>query len=406
MRRKPVLIPLVSIALLVIGVALYIFVFKPSPTSTSPTQTPNKEETPTKSTDQKAAEPKKTRIIATGDFIGHDAINKQAKIDNGYSYAPFMDQMKPLFDKSDIRFCNQATLVGGEQFAITGYPSFNSPAQFAKDMAGVGCNLINTASNHSADKSQAVIDANVAIWQGVPGMLGVAGQYSSAAEQQKIVTFDVDGLKYAFLAYTTYSNSPPQTMYGVNMYSRERVASQVAAAKAGGATFVVVSMRWGTEYSQSVNAYQVAESQYLADLGVQLVLGHGPHVLEPVKRLTGKGGNETVVWYSLGNFLHAQLESETLFNGVAVMEIDPKTAAITTIGFLPIYMHYEWTSDQAARQDLLARKNFELVPLERADDLLARSLVASAKETQLNRIKTTLNTFTQVPLLTLAELEL
>lgn len=405
MRKTRVIILVVCIVLGVVGASVYFFVLKKG-TSTPANQASNTDTVQTKPSENKIAEPKKTRFIATGDFIGHDAINKQAKTENGYSYAPFMDQMKPLFSASDIRFCNQATLIGGEQFAITGYPSFNSPAQFAKDMAGVGCNLINTASNHSADKSQAVIDANVTIWNNIPNTLAVAGQYSSATEQQKIATFEVDGLKYAFLAYTTYSNSPPQTAYGVNMYSREKVASQVAAAKAAGAQFVVVSMRWGTEYSQSINAYQVAESQYLADLGVQLVLGHGPHVLEPVKRLNGKDGNETVVWYSLGNFLHAQLESETLFNGVAIMDIDPKTAKITAIGFLPIYMHYEWTSDQAARQDLLARKNFELVPLEKADDLLAKSLVASAKEAQLQRIQTTLNTFTQVPSRTLAELGL
>jgi poly-gamma-glutamate synthesis protein (capsule biosynthesis protein) len=405
MRKTRIITLVVCLALGVASASMYFFVLKKEAPLTA-TQTSNVDNTQTKSAEDKTAEPKKTRFIATGDFIGHDAINKHAKTESGYSYAPFMDQMKPLFSSADIRFCNQATLVGGEQFAITGYPSFNSPAQFAKDMAGIGCNVINTASNHSADKSQAVIDANVTLWNNIPNTLAVAGQYSSAAEQQKIATFEVDGMKYAFLAYTTYSNSPPQTAYGVNMYSRERVASQVATAKAAGAQFIVISMRWGTEYSQSVNAYQVAESQYLADLGVQLVLGHGPHVLEPVKLLTGKDGNETVVWYSLGNFLHAQLEPETLFNGVAVMDIDPKTAKITAVGFLPIYMHYEWTSDQAARQDLLARKNFELVPLEKADDLLAKSLVASAKEMQLQRIQTTLNTFTQVPLRTLAELGL
>jgi poly-gamma-glutamate synthesis protein (capsule biosynthesis protein) len=271
-------------------------------------------------------------------------------------------------------------------------------------MAGVGCNVINTASNHSSDKTQAVIDANVAIWQKIQGTLTVAGQNSSEDGKQKVHYFEVDGMKYAFLAYTTYSNATPPTTYGVNMYSRDFASRQIEEAKAAGATFILVSMRWGTEYSQQVNAYQLSESQFLADKGVNVIVGHGPHVLEPVKRLKGSGGNDTIVWYSLGNFLHAQLEAETLFNGIAVMDIDPKTGSVQTVGFLPTYMHYDWTAQQAASEDLLSRKNFELVPVEKANDLFKKSQLKTTIQAQQDRIKNTLNTFTDVKMLTLSDL--
>lgn len=349
--------------------------------------------------------PKTTRFIATGDFIAHEALNYRAKASDGsYSYGPFMDQMKPVLAKSDIRFCNQATLVGGEKFGVTGYPSFNAPAQFAADMVGVGCNVINTASNHSSDKSQAVIDANVALWQSLQGTLTVAGQNSSEDGKQTVHYFEVDGLKYAFLAYTTYSNNTPPTSYAVSMYSRDFAGKQIAAAKQAGAKFIIVSMRWGTEYSQGINSYQTAEAQYLADNGASLVLGHGPHVLEPVQRLKGTLGNETIVWYSLGNFLHAQLEAETLFNGIAVIDIDPKTATITSVGFLPTYMHYDWSASDAAAQNLLARKNFELVPLENAADLFKSSQLKTTITAQKDRLTKTVNTYTQVKVLSVNDL--
>ncbi len=350
---------------------------------------------------------KTTRFIAAGDFIAHDALNLQAKNDEGqYNYYQFMDQMKPVMSSADIRFCNQSTLVGGEKFGVTGYPSFNAPEAFANNMVDVGCNLINTASNHSSDKNQSVIDSNVALWQKIQGTLTVVGQNSSDEARQRVNYFVIDGLKYAFLAYTTYSNSTPPASYSVNMYSREFAKLQVAAAKAAGAKFIIVSMRWGTEYSEGVNGYQLSESQYLADLGVKLVLGHGPHVLEPVKRLTGTGGNETLVWYSLGNFLHAQLEPETLFNGIAVLEIDPKNASIISAGFLPTYMHYDWTAEEAKKQDLLARKNFELVPLEKATELFKSSHLNTTIDAQEKRISSTLNMFTSIPILNLKDIGL
>jgi len=401
-RHKRAYIALSITVIVAVVVGYVLVVRKPSHRNDTTSKAPTKS-----SPSKEQAKRTTTRLIATGDTIGHDALNNAAKqADGTYTYAAFMDQMKPILSSSQINFCNQSTLVGGEQFPITGYPSFNAPTALAKDMAGVGCNLINTASNHSSDKTQEVIDANVALWDTIPGTLAVVGQNRSLSEKNKVHTFDVDGLTYAFLAYTTYSNSPPATNYGVNMYSRDFATAQITEAKQRGAKFIIVSMRWGTEYSQGVNAQQLAESQYLADQGVKLILGHGPHVLEPVKKLQGAGGNETLVWYGLGNFLHAQLESETLFNGLAVMEIDPKTATISSVGFLPTYMHYDWTADQAARQDLLARKNFELVTLETAEPLFSHSQLKTTIDAQKTRLQKTLNTYTTVPFVTAKDLGL
>lgn len=345
-----------------------------------------------------------TRLIATGDFIAHDAINADAKTANGYDFSRFVAPMEPLFRSAGIRFCNQATLVGGEAFGVTGYPIFNAPESFIDAMVGVGCNVINTASNHSSDKTQDVIDANVALWQKESDILAVAGQSSSEAQKQKVSTFEVDGLQYAFLAYTTYSNTPPKNSYGVSMYDRKFAEQQVKEAKAKGARFIIVSMRWGTEYSPEVTAYQRAEAAYLASLDVDLVLGHGTHVLAPVEVLPKPSGGNMYVWYGLGNFLHAQVEPETIYNGVAVIEIDAKTASVQQVGFLPTYMHYDWTKEQAASQQLQARKNFLLMPLEQADTYIKNSFLNAIPEEQQKRITSLLSMYTPVPLLTLEQL--
>src|SRR3989344_97444 len=338
--------------------------------------------------------PDRIRLIATGDFIAHDAVNKNAEKDGSYDYLQFMKDFEPVFQTADIRFCNDPILNGGKQFGITGYPNFNSPTEFVDDMNRLGCNLVNTASNHSFDKTQAVIDASVDAWAKQGNLLAVAGQNKNPEQHDMVHMFEVKGVKFAFLSYTTYLNKGTSpNNFGVNMFSKDFASKQIAEAKAAGAKVIIVSMRWGTEYSSAVNAAQKSNAQFLADQGVSLVLGHGPHVLQPVDKLKGSGGNETVVWYSLGNFLNTQEPAESLFGALGVVDFKASDGSISSIGYLPTYMHYEWTQQQKAAGDLLARKNLRMYLLEDAtQDMIDKNQLSTSVAAQDARIKQILNT--------------
>jgi poly-gamma-glutamate capsule biosynthesis protein CapA/YwtB (metallophosphatase superfamily) len=343
------------------------------------------------------------RLLAAGDFVYHDSINANAKQDDGsYDYLQFMSDFQPIFKAADIRFCNQVTLIGGAQYGVSGYPKFNAPFEAIHDMNSLGCNLINMASNHSFNKTQAAISSNVAEWSKQKDVLAAAGQNRSSSEKNTVHYFTTKGVKFAFLAYTTYINndSPAQNDYGVSVYSRKFAKSQIDAAKKSGAQIIIVSMRWGTEYSPNVNAKQKTEAQYLADQGVSLVLGHGTHVLQPVAKLKGTGGNSTVVWYGLGNFLNMQLEPEALFNGLGVVDFDARTHEITNLGFLPFYMSYTWTPDQSAKQALDTRKNPHMYLLENATQTMidAQQLNTTVKK-QVARLTSVLSKDEKVPIL-------
>jgi poly-gamma-glutamate synthesis protein (capsule biosynthesis protein) len=349
------------------------------------------------------------RLLATGDFIAHDSVNAAAKESGGsYNYVPLMGDFPAIFKKADIRFCNDPILNGGKALGITGYPKFNSPTEFVTDMGKLGCNLANTASNHSFDFTQANISASVDAWDKVPNMLAVAGENRSKAEHDKVHYFTVKGVKFAFLAYTTYINtdSPAQNDYGVNVFSKDFAGQQIAEAKQNGAQIIIASMRWGTEYATSVDAEQKADAQWLADQGVQLVLGHGSHELQPVQQLTGADGTKTTVWYSLGNFLNTQEPPETLFNGLAVMDIDVKTKTLKRMSYLPIYMHYEWTAQQAKADDTNARTNVHLYLLEDAtQDMIDKQQLKTTVAAQKTRITDTLTANgVQIPLITSKDL--
>ncbi len=386
--RKKLLI-VFSVALLMIaGCAIYL--------STKTTAPPKKH---TQQKVQKSTE-QTIRLIASGDELPHDAVNKNAKTSTGYDYKPFFSEVKPFFDKADIRFCNQEVPSAAPDVGpVTGYPAFNAPTTFADDLSAVGCNVINTATNHSNDKHQAGIDATQNEWEKLK-KLAVAGGNRSQEEQDTIRYFTVKGVKFAFLAYNYESNDKNLTSYGVNMFSEDLMKKQLTEAKQNNA-YILVSVHWGTEDSPNIDAAQEKWSKFLADNGADIILGTGPHILEPVKKLPKLGGGETLVWYSLGNMLNTQLDVGGLFNGFAVMDfkVDKNKAKLDSISFLPTYMHYEWTPQEKAAQDLLARKNLKIYPLDKAAEPLARSQNNTTVEAQQERIKTTLNTYTKVPII-------
>ena len=385
--RKQLIIAAAVLALItVLGLLFFVFSHKseaPGPESAE------------QSAEQPEEAPTNVRMLATGDWIAHDAINLEGKTDSGYSYASMTEPFKTYFEAADLNFCNQATLAGGESFGISGYPIFNAPFEWIHDMKGLGCNVINTGTNHTNDKGQGPITAQADEWD-KQQILAHAGSNRSAEEQNKVRYFENNGIKFALLSYSTYSNTPNPNPYSLNRFTEPLVTTQMTEARAQ-ADIVIVSMRWGTEYSSGINSAQEEAAQKLAGLGADIVLGHGPHVLEPVKRLSGLDGRETIVWFSLGNFLNAQLETEARTGCVATFTFDIASKKLTDSMCLPFYQHYEWTAEAKAAEKLLERDNFLIMPLYKADGYLAKSLLDTTVQAQMDRISGIVNTYTKIP---------
>ena len=152
-------------------------------------------------------------------------------------------------------------------------------------------------------------------------------------------------------------------------------------------------MHWGGEDSGVVNQDQQQAAALLASLGVDVVLGTGPHVLQKVDTLPRADGGVTTVWYSLGNMLSSQLDIKGLIGGIATFDIVKKQDEridIEQLSFVPTYMHYEWTVDEKARNDLAARKNAKIYLLKDAAAPLSRSLFSTTVEEQRRYVVHTL----------------
>ncbi len=331
-------------------------------------------------------------MAASGDQIAHDSLVAFARNNAGYDFTPLYQNIQPIIKNADIVFCNPETLVAGEQFGISGYPAFNAPTQFAGDMTKAGkCNVINQATNHINDKGQQAINANLANWQSLQP-LAIAGANKSAADQQAISYFTVKDIKFAFLAYADFSNNANFAPYAINIYHDTMLFDQQLKQARSNADVVIVSMHWGTEDSTTVNQDQTAFAKRAADLGADILIGTGPHVLQKATHTTGSSGNSMLTWYSLGNLLSTQLQLNELTGGIATWSITKTDTGvkISDVKFHPTFMSYSWSADDRAANNLLARDNLALQLLKNADrDIQSMFPGASAAE-RLQFIKDTI----------------
>lgn len=317
------------------------------------------------------------RLIATGDMLAHDSVNSNAKTATDYDYTKFFARVKTLTSTGDIRFCNQEGLSAGEEFGITGYPSFNAPKAFSRDLQKIGCNTINLANNHMADKGQAAIDATVSNWEALKP-LAVSGANRTVAERDTVKYIEIKGIKVAYVTFNEVNNNLTAAEHSVTLL-KEPVVTQLMTEARGNADFVMVSAHWGNyEDSTEVGPLEVQWTKRLAELGADVVIGTGPHVLQRAEWQDGLDGRKVLVWYSLGNFLSAQLELKQRISGIANMKLE-KTGdskipvKITKVGFLPTYMHYDWPAADRVAEKLETRTNLMLYPLADASTPLSRS---------------------------------
>ena len=388
MRNKKIILPVICIAALVVGIVIWQL--------TSERGEPDDSEST--EAEQVDEAPDRLRIIATGDMIAHDSVIANAETNGGYDFYSLMDNMQPYFDAADVRFCNEATPAGGEEFGISGFPIFNAPLQWHDGMEQLGCNVINLGTNHTFDKGEELVNAMVSDWEG-RDTLATAGAHRSQSEREQISYFDVGDATLAFLSYSTYSNEPVPNDYSMVPYDEATATNEIAEAK-DNADVVMVSMRWGIEYDTDENAEQREIAEAITNAGADFVFGHGPHTLQPTDRITTDDGREAVVWYSLGNFLNTQIPADTLVSVIAVMDLDPDDLSLTRVGALPVYSHYEWSAEDAEAQNLLARENVQMFALDDVDDsYFERNQLDSTVQAEREHLTNVLNQHTEIEIL-------
>lgn len=246
----------------------------------------------------------KASLIMVGDALIHSNLYLDAKqADGTYDFKPMLELTKPITSKYDLAYYNQETILGGTSLGLSSYPRFNSPTEVGDAFIDSGFNLVSLATNHTMDKGEIGVLNSLDYWTKQTNVVK-AGSYSSFEERNQEKIYEINGIKYAFFSYTTWTNgleTPNGKEYLNNVYSDEKAQTDISKVR-DEVDVVLVAMHWGDEYSLGISERQLQIANYLSSLGVDIIIGTHPHVVEPIEFI-----GKTLVIYSLGNYISDQI---------------------------------------------------------------------------------------------------
>lgn len=270
-------------------------------------------------------------IISLGNLIIHQSQIDGAKQENSYDFSPSFQYIKKMILDSDISMgILEGALAGCKP---SGYPFFNSPDEVVDALKDTGIDIINYANNHIYDYEDVGLKRTIDVTK--EKGLDVLGVKSTEEEKNYLVK-EVNGIKIGFLAYVFETsminghktiNSNILSTYSENLINTfnyndlesfyKKIENEISAMKSEGVEFIITSMHWGEEYNTYIEASQNEIAKRLNKLGVDIILGGHPHVIQPYEIMRNESGHSTFVIYSQGNSLSNQSEQEI---GVAESE--------------------------------------------------------------------------------------
>lgn len=252
-----------------------------------------------------------------------------------YNFRPIYKNVESVIAAADVAFINQETVIAGAEYGYTGYPLFNSPRDIADDLVDMGFDIVSLANNHILDMREQGLYNTIKYWNGLPVV--TVGAYLNADDEATLRIVERNGVKIAVLAYTYGANGrvvafdsplvvpfykePHKNYPNYDEIFEEKLRTEVARAK-NAADVVLVSVHWGYEDKQTPNEEQRKVAQILCDAGADIILGHHPHVLQPIEYIQSTDGtHKTFCAFSLGNFLAMQGYDYNALGGLLTFDL-------------------------------------------------------------------------------------
>ena len=358
-RNRIILIAVISTLLIAAAaVALALASRKADPTPTpEPTAAPTASPEPTLT-----LEPEETvsaSIAVGGDVVMHTGLNTEAKTETTYDYTPIFGIVTDEIASADYSVCTLVTTFDtGADYSS--FPLFKSPHALADSLAGVGFDLVNTATSHAMDSYKTGLDNTLDVLDSAG--LDHVGTYRTSEERDAangITMVDINGISVAFMAYTCDTNGIPVTGFehavnccttdylsGQSRIDYDLLAADMAAARESGADIIFVFMSWGGEFETAPSEMQNDLADYLFEQGADVIIGGHTRVPQPMemREVTDIAGDTKTgyICYSLGNLISCQNDIYTNISAIVNIELtkgaDSGKAWVSQVTYEPIYM--------------------------------------------------------------------
>ena len=405
---RNVLIALIVLLILSIGLLVFLCVklatapqepqlALPTQPVTLPTETtqPPTTEPPTTAPPEPEHVVSTATILSTGDLLMHGGlINAANQGDGTYDFGYIFPYITEYVTAADYAVANLETTLAGTAKPYQGNPMFNCPDELVDAAKNAGFDMLLTTSNHSYDSQQPGFERTIRTIR-EKGLANLGTMLS--AEEPKYVVQDINGIKIGMIAYT-YEDSlgpgnPPALNYNpmqaggydlINCFRHSdpdslynHLGPQMELMKADGAEAIVVYLHWGQEYKLEANASQKEIAQHLCDMGVDVIIGGHPHVVEPVELLESATdpSHRTVCLYSMGNAVSnqrqgllksittAHTEDGVLFS-VTFSKYSDGTVYLEDVELIPIWVRAVDASGNTVVRSSATIRRYEMLPLD------------------------------------------
>ena len=215
--------------------------------------------------------------------------------DGQYNFEYVFEDINNIMKKSNVNFYTQQGILGGKDLGLTSYTNFNTPYDTATELTKVGFNTISLASYHANDRGvQGITNAINFLNE---NKISYSGISLNEEDRLKNSIIEKNGIKVALLGYTMGSTIATNNTYSVSIYSEEQVKKDYDSIK-DQADIIMVAIDYSNNRSLEVTEQEKTIANYLANLGVDIVIGNTGYSVQPIEKI-----NNTLVFYSLGNML-------------------------------------------------------------------------------------------------------
>jgi len=239
---------------------------------------------------------------------------------------PF-EHIKGFLDSADIVFANLESQLS-DQNGETQHPHhnliFTGPPEGAQSLAWGGITIVSTANNHAFDYGIEALKETIANLDSAE-VLHVGTSVNPESLYYPMI-IQRRGVKIAFFACTDLVNTSSKELDGhIARADTGKILPRVRSIR-DSVDVIILSYHGGNEYSSQPTRGTKNFAHQMLDGGVDLFIGHHPHVLQGIERYEGK-----YIFYSLGNFVFYQPHNYWTQRSVGVKLTIMKREGKTTI---------------------------------------------------------------------------
>lgn len=358
----------------------------PVETTAPPTQPPEPERVESTAT-----------ILSIGDLLMHGQLITDARQEDGsYDFGYIFPYITEYVSGADFAVANLETTLAGTAKPYQGNPMFNCPDEIVDAAKNAGFDMLLTANNHSYDSQQAGFERTIRTVR-EKGLLNLGTMLSG--DEPKFVVQNINGINVGMIAYTyedsAVGNQVPALNYNpmqaggydiINCFRPSapepfytKLEQQIQDMRSQGAEAIVVYLHWGTEYKLQPTEQQTAMAQRLCDMGVDVIIGGHPHVVEPVQLLesTVDPEHRMVCLYSMGNAVSnqrlgllksistAHTEDGVLFS-ITFSKYTDGTVYLEDVNLIPTWVRAIDANGNTVVRSSATIRRYEILPLEDA----------------------------------------